>query len=41
MELTGQNILVSVFLDILRLLGHSCRVGFVCLVLGRLPFQLL
>lgn len=38
-KLTGQDILVSVFLDILGSLSHSCRIGFVCLVLSGLSFQ--
>lgn len=41
MKLTGQDILVSVFLDVRGDLGHSCGIGFVCLVLGGLSFQLL
>lgn len=36
----GQDILISIFLDILGPLSHSCRIGFVCLVLGGLSFQL-
>lgn len=40
-KLTGQDILISVFLDICRHLGHSGGIGFVCLVLGGLSFQLL
>ena len=41
MKLTGQDILVSVFLDVLGPLRHSRGVGSVCLVFGGESFQLL